>query len=114
MSIQAYQRNATRVESPREIEYRVFGLVTAALVRARDAGPHQLGKLAEALNDNRRLWTELAIDCASPANKLPNALRAQIISLGIFVEKYTPQALSSGDIDPLIDINRLIMEGLAG
>lgn len=113
MAIQAYQRAATQADSPRELEYRAFGLVTAGLVRAKEAPPTAIGLIAEALDANRRLWHVMAADCGLPDNKLPQALRAQIISLGMFVERYSTQVLrEKAEIDPLIDINRTMMEGL--
>lgn len=116
MSIQAYQQTAQRSESPREIEYRVFAQVTAGLAQVRDPKDHatQIGRVAEALDKNRRLWRWLAEDCAEPGNQLPNAMKAQIISLAIFVDKHSRGVLQGvADIDTLIDINRSIMEGLA-
>lgn len=113
MSIQAYQRAVTQGDSPRELEYRAFGQVTAALARAK-AERHELGPLAEVLDANRRLWSILSADCAVPENQLPLALRAQIISLALWVAKYSSLVLREGaEIDPLIDINRTMMEGLA-
>ena len=42
-------------------------------------------------------------------------LRAQIISLSIWVGKYTSMVIrGEDDIDALIDINRIIMQGLGG
>lgn len=115
MSIQAYQRAATRAEDPRDLEYRALGHVTAGLVRARDAGKADLGALALALHENRRLWRVFAADCAAPENALPQAARARIISLALFVERHTSDVLRTGaDIELLIDINRSTMEGLAG
>lgn len=115
MSIQAYQRAATRSENPRETEYRVFATVTANLVKAREAGRADIGVLAQAIHDNRRLWSLFALDCAQPDNALAEATRAQIISLALFVERQCSAVLREGaDIDPLIDINRTMMEGLAG
>lgn len=112
MSIKAYQRAATQAEDPRELEYRAFGQVTANLVRAKETGA-QLGALAEALDANRRLWNVLSADCAVPENRLPLALRGQIISLAMWVARYSGEVLRGGaDLDPLIDINRTMMEGL--
>ncbi len=113
MSIKAYQRAATQADTPRELEYRAFGRVTAALVRAQeeklDAGP-----LAEALSDNRRLWNMLSADCSLPENRLPLALRGQIISLALWVARYSSDVLrGEAELEPLIDINRTMMEGLA-
>lgn len=114
MSIQAYQRAATQSEAPRDLEYRVFGQVTAGLVKAREAGRTELGALARALQENQRFWTVLAADCAQPDNALAPPVRARIISLAIFVERHSRAVLREGaDVDVLIDLNRSMMEGLA-
>lgn len=112
MSIKAYQRAATQAESPRELEYRAFGQATAGLVRAQEE--KLVGAaLAEALDANRRLWNMLSADCSLPKNQLPLALRGQIISLALFVARYSSEVVRDGvEIDPLIDINRAMMEGL--
>lgn len=115
MSIQAYQQAAQRAETPRETEYRAFAVATRALVEAKERGRLDIGGLAEALTRNRRLWTTLAIDCAQPGNQLPGPLRAQIISLAAFVDRHSSAVLrDKADLDVLIDVNRSIMEGLAG
>src|SRR5690242_4430199 len=109
MSIKAYQRAATQAESPRDLEYRAFGQVTAALVRVKEeqALPQQV---AEAIDANRRLWNVLSADCAVPENQLPLALRGQIISLALWVARYSSEVLRTGaDVEPLIDINRSMM-----
>jgi flagellar protein FlaF len=114
MSIRAYQRAATQAESPRELEYRAFGLVTANLVRVKETAGAQPAVLAEALDANRKLWNLLSADCATPQNQLPQTLRAQIISLALWVSRHSSEVVRKGaEIDPLIDINRLMMEGLA-
>lgn len=114
MSIKAYQRAATQADTPRDLEYRAFGQVTAGLVRIKDEKPAP-AVVAEALDANRRLWNVLAADCSAPENKLPLALRGQIISLALWVARYSGEVLREGaDLEPLIDINRTMMEGLAG
>ncbi|HEY9219661.1 MAG TPA: flagellar biosynthesis regulator FlaF [Phenylobacterium sp.] len=115
MSLQAYQQAAQRSESPREAEYRLFGQVTRALMDAAKADPHDLRTRVDALDWNRRLWSALGSDCADPTNALPDQLRASIISLSIWVHKYTSQVIRrEEDIDALIDVNRMIMQGLSG
>ena len=115
MSIRAYQQTARRTENPREVEYQLFAQVTSALVEAQKTGKADLRKLMDALDWNRRLWSAMSMDCASPDNGLPAMLRANIISLAIFVSKYTSQVMREDeDIQDLIDINRLIMQGLLG
>jgi flagellar protein FlaF len=114
MSLQAYQSAASRAESPRDTEYRLFAQVTLALMAAAKADPSDISGRVDALDWNRSVWTVLLSDCAHPDNQLPPQLRASIISLGIWVGKQTSAAIRRQDeIQPLIDVNRLIMQGLA-
>jgi flagellar protein FlaF len=90
----------------------LFGQVTGALMHAQSAGAKGM-PLIDAIDWNRRLWSTLAVDCMDDGNKLPNPLRAQIISLSIWVTKYSSQVIQQGvSLEPLIDINRNIMQGL--
>jgi len=115
MSLRAYQQAAARSESPKEAEYRLFGQVTRALMDAAKEDVTNLSARMDALDWNRRLWSALGSDCASPENTLPAELRAQIISLSIWVGKYTSLVIrGEDDIEALIDINRIIMQGLSG
>ena len=115
MSLQAYQRAAQRAENPREAEYRLFGQVTRALMDAAKADPSDLKVRIEALDWNRRLWSALATDCADPANGQPDALRAQIISLSIWVNKHSSAVMRrEEEFEPLIEINRIVMQGIGG
>ena len=114
MSLQAYQQAAQRAESPRDTEYRLFVEVTRALIDAAAADRSDLATRVAALDWNRRLWTALAADCASAHNRLPEPLRAGIISLSMFVSRQTSQTIrSGGDLDLLIEVNRTIMQGLS-
>jgi len=113
MSLQAYQQTATRVESPRELEYRLFAQVTLALMEASRADPNDMAVRIDALDWNRRVWTVLADDCANPGNKLPAPLRASIISLALWVGRHTSAVIRRQEqFEPLIEVNRLIMQGL--
>lgn len=114
MSIQAYQRANQQAEPPRQTEYRAFAEATRGLIAANDT-PDDLAVTSEALLRNRRLWSMLAADCASPGNRLPQELRASIISLSLFVDRHSSAVIRErADIDVLIEINRTIMQGLAG
>ncbi len=113
MSLQAYQQASQRAESPRETEYRLFTEVTRALMDAARVDKGDLKTRVAALDWNRRLWAALAADCASPQNVLPEATRASIISLSLFVSRQTSQVIrNQGDLDLLIEVNRSIMQGL--
>jgi len=114
MSLQAYKQASQRAESPREAEYRLFGEVTRALIDAATLERTEIAKRMDALHWNRQLWSTLASECSAPTNGLPDALRAQIISLSLFVNRHT-SAIMRGDetFDELIQINRIVMQGLA-
>jgi flagellar protein FlaF len=113
VALSAYQNAATRAEDPRSTEYRLFAQVTRALIKAAEADLLDMKTRSEALDWNRRVWSAFAIDCAEPDNKLPEGLRAAIISLSIFVSKHSSAVMREGaDIDILIEINKTIMQGL--
>ena len=115
MSLQAYHKATQRSETPRDAEYRLFGQVTRALMEAAEVDPDDIKTRIEALDWNRRIWTALATDCAAPENALPHALRAQIISISIWVSRHTSAVMSRQEsIEPLVQVNKAIMQGLAG
>ena len=49
MSVHAYQQAATRAESPRELEYRLFAQVTRALMEASKLERFEIGQRMDAL-----------------------------------------------------------------
>jgi len=113
MSLQAYQQAAQRAESPRETEYRLFGEVTRALMEAQAADPLDFSTRIKALDWNRRLWSALAADCAGDGNGHTPQLRASIITLSLWVAKHSSAIMRrEEEFEPLIDVNRIIMQGL--
>jgi flagellar biosynthesis activator protein FlaF len=115
MSLAAYQTAQRRAETPREIEYRLFGQVTHALLEAQKVPYSDVAKRMDAIDWNRRVWSFMAGDCLSTNNSLPEQLRASIVSLSLWVGRYSSDVMQrNADIEPLIDINRTIMQGLAG
>jgi flagellar biosynthesis activator protein FlaF len=114
MSVLAYQQAAQRAEPPRDLEYRLLGEVTRALIDAAALDPKDFAGRIDALDWNRRVWSALAQDCASDGNTLPAPVRAQIISLSIWVGRHTSAVMRrEAEIEALIDVNRAIMQGLA-
>ncbi len=114
MSIQAYQNAAKKTEGPRQTEYRAFAVATRGLIDAASLPASEIGRRAEALSVNRRLWSLLAADCAAEGNQLSQSLRAQIISLSMFVDRHSSAVMREGaPLDVLIEINRTIMQGLS-
>src|SRR6185312_890494 len=114
MSHEAYQKAAMWAESPRQMEYRLFAQVTLALIEASKTDPKDIAARVDVLDWNRRMWTALSEDCSNPENRLPPPLRASIISLAIWVSRHTSAVIRRQEqIEPLIEINRMIMQGLA-
>ena len=115
MSLQAYTAATARAESPRDLEYRLFGQVTRALVHASTLDPSDIAGRIDALDWNRRLWSALAGDCSDSGNALAYPVRAQIISLSLFVNRHSSAVMRGEEtFQELIDINRMIMQGLSG
>jgi flagellar protein FlaF len=112
MSLNAYKSAQAATEDPRVTEYRLFGQVTGALLNAK-ASNAEGTPLVEAIDWNRRLWRTLAADCMDDRNTLTQDVRAKIISLSLWVAKYSRNVTrEKASLDPLIEINRTIMQGL--
>lgn len=110
---QAYGLHQSHLRSARAIELQIFGDITARMCHAQNTG--DFPRLAAALHDNRRLWTQLAIDLADEGNALPQTLRAQLFYLAEFTAQHSPRVLAGeADIAALIAINTAIMQGLGG
>ncbi len=113
MSINAYRRVQEVAASPRSTEYRLMTQITAEMIAARDAGLRG-AQLMPALHRNRMAWCTFANLCAIPGNRLPDDLRATIISIGLWVGKFTSGVMSGREtIDDLIEVNRAILDGLS-
>ena len=112
MSVNAYQRVRTLVDDPRATEHRLMSQITGDMMSARDAGLSG-SQLMPVLHRNREVWGAFASDCGATGNSLPEALRASIVSIGLWVDRFTTDVVTGRDsIDGLIDVNRSIIEGL--
>lgn len=112
---QAYGRSSVPVRTPRGTEYAVFMRVTQRLKASAQKGRSGFPALAAAIHENRRLWTALAADVASPDNALPPDLRARLFYLSEFTYQHSAKVLAgSASVGPLIEINAAVMRGLAG
>ncbi len=110
---QHYTNSQRELASDKAIEIHIFSSITS---RMRAINMEEIGamsKLAEALNDNVKLWNILMIDLTRPENPLPHSLKTSIIELAEFTQKHTFKVLSgSANHDVLIDINTAIINGL--
>ena len=113
MSINAYQRVGKIAEDPRSSQARILARVTTELENALEDGRYS-ARLATAVHNNVRLWNALARDLQDPGNQLPDALKAQLLSLAIWVNKHSlavPRDIEK--VRALIDVNKQIGAGLS-
>ncbi|MEL6999237.1 MAG: flagellar biosynthesis regulator FlaF [Pseudomonadota bacterium] len=109
-----YMAAARSTALPRDIEYKVFSNVTGQLKRrASDAA--DFPALLQALTENVNLWRTIAFDVMDADNGLPKQLRAQLFYLFEFTQAHTTKVMRrEAGVEPLIEINSAIMQGLKG
>ena len=110
----AYQQQQKRNLSPREVEAMAFTKAALLLEDAKKLTGN-IEEYSKALRFNHLLWTIIQADLTEPDNELPPEIKANVMSLSIFVDKQTTKALRSSngaDLDVLININRNLAAGL--
>lgn len=93
--------------------------LTKAAIKLEEAKktPDDIAVFSDALRHNNLLWTIFQTDIADPRNELPPEIKANIMSLSIFVDKQTNQALRESNpnlLNALININKQLAAGLRG
>ncbi|MBB5710730.1 flagellar biosynthesis regulator FlaF [Sphingomonas xinjiangensis] len=112
MTITAYQAARSRAETPRAAEHRLLSQITGEMMDAESAGLKG-AQLINPLHRNREMWTAFMTDCGAEGNSLPVELRASIISLGLWVQRFTSDVMAGREpIGELIALNRTVMDGL--
>nr|MCS5601182.1 flagellar biosynthesis regulator FlaF [Paracoccus sp. (in: a-proteobacteria)] len=108
-----YGYGAPNLRPARELEYDAFSRVTR-MMRQSQAPGCETGMIA-AIHKNKELWMILAADLADPGNGLPDALKAQLLSLARFSLRHSDRVLAGNATSAvLIDVNISIMKGLRG
>jgi flagellar protein FlaF len=97
-------RERERQAIDRSIE--LLGLAEQRGMRSREA--------VEAILFVRRLWTYLIEDLAKPENDLPQSLRAELISVGLWIMREAEQIRleTSSNFKGLIEVSTAIRDGL--
>lgn len=109
MTASRYAATQVAVATPRETELRAFRYVNGLLASAQ-ADPRNR---VTALHKTHQLWALLMADLLSPGNGLPEALKGNLISLGLWAQREAMARMDSGDsLDPLIALHRDMIEGL--
>ena len=81
------------------------------------ASPDREVTLDKALKFNQRLWTFFQVALVDPLNPLPKAIKENVLSLSLFIDKriFEVMAYPAPDkLDILININTNIAAGLKG
>jgi len=102
-----------REASPAEIDAMVLQEAADRLQKAQQNPSSDY--FEETLRYNQLIWTVIQTEMTAE-NPLSPVIKANLISLSIFVDKQTPRAIGRRDpdmLDALIDINRNISLGLA-
>lgn len=104
-----YQKQSGSYLSSREVEVMAFRHVNTLLTQASD---HE-AKVA-ALAANLKLWSLLSLSIERVDCPLPAILRDDLIKVGSWSMRYSNAAFNAPkDLQPLIDINNDMIEGLA-
>ncbi|NDV50788.1 flagellar biosynthesis regulator FlaF [Salipiger sp. PrR003] len=122
MSVSAYKKTIRNTETPREIERRIMSRITNKLSKvqadfdkADNLKQAITADVREAIYENQQLWITVKADLMADGNQLSAQLRADLISLAMWVDRQSDAVLGGeGRIAPLIEVNQNIMNGLSG
>jgi flagellar protein FlaF len=83
------------------------------LISAREKGPNT-AQAAEAIHFMNRVWTSFMQDLGSSENELPKELRANLISIGLWLlrEGETIRQGNSSNFEGLIEVSQIIRDGI--
>ncbi len=86
------------------------------MLEAADKAGAQSREAIEALHFLRRLWGLLMEDLAKPENDLPERLRADLISIGLWIMREAEDIRlgKSSNFRGIIEVSQEIRDGLAG
>ena len=101
------------VADARDRERQLLSRSIDMLATGRDKGGASR-EAAEALHFTRRVWTSLVEDLGSPENELPRELRANLISIGLWLLRETEEIRQgrSKNFDGLIEVSQIIRDGI--
>ncbi len=103
-------------DSGLESRERERDLFERAICLLKDAEGHPAGsrEMMEAISFVQRLWLALIKDLGHPDNGLPDQLKGQLISIGLWIMRESDRIVrgESASMAGLIDINSVIRDGL--
>ena len=103
-----YRASSLGDTSPAEAEILAFGFCNDRMAKARN-GKERI----EALARNHQLWSMLVRDLSSGENRLPPAIKSNLLELGLWSMAYSNLAITKDlPLEPLIAVNRNLSDGL--
>jgi flagellar protein FlaF len=106
-----YETARRATATPQDNEILIFTNTNAELAKARGADAKT--RIA-ALFLNQRVWSAIVKDLSLETNQLPDDLKRNLTELGFWAMRYSTRAMTEGlSLDPLIEVNRNMIEGLA-
>ncbi len=111
-----YTQHQRDNEDSRETDKRALLICAGQLQYSVDSGSGDMSAYQESLKKNQKLWTMFQVALTDPENELPRDLKILLLNLSRYIDKVSFQAIASFNPDlvrSLININRMIAEGLA-
>jgi len=105
--------HADSVADARDRERQLLDRSIKLLDEARQAGFESQAAI-EAIHFTNRLWTALLDDLGSPENALPKELRANLISIGLWILREAEEVRQgrSENFEGLIEVTQIIRDGI--
>jgi flagellar biosynthesis activator protein FlaF len=101
------------VADARDRERQLLTRSIDLLIAAREHGPKSV-QAVEAVHFLIRIWTTLIQDLGSAENELPNELRANLISIGLWLIREAEEVRQgrSANFEGLIEVSQIIRDGI--
>jgi flagellar biosynthesis activator protein FlaF len=101
------------VADARDREKQLLTRSIDMLAEARDYGL-QSREAVEALHFLNRVWTHFVEDLGNPENALPKELRANLISIGLWLLREAEEVRQgrSDNVEGLIEVSQIIRDGM--
>ena len=115
-NLKQYSNNEMNSLNQVELETRALIKAASVLNAIKENWDSRITELDDALERNRKLWTIIVSAMQEDSCPQPKEVRANIISLGLFIFKRTMDIMvepKPESLNVLIDINMNIAKGLS-
>ena len=101
------------VADAKDRERQLLSRSIEMLTAAKLVGP-DTREAIEAIHFTNRVWTSLVEDLGSPENALPRELRANLISIGLWLLREAEEVRQgrSNNFEGLIEVSQIIRDGI--